>query len=107
MAYGVKTCGGTKASTAAESGGITSQGVFSAGGPDAAIHQLREDTGFGVARMGDALLRLMRSQNLIVDASKEVVLEEKVEPDLLMPRADRSRRRLREKTAMSTIIVRK
>ena len=27
VAYGVKTCGGTKASTAAESGGIASQGV--------------------------------------------------------------------------------
>ena len=36
---------------------------------------------------------------------EEVILEERAGPDLLMPRAERPRRRLREKTAMSTMVV--
>ena len=44
-------------------------------------------------------------EEVIIDPGEEVVLEERVGADLLMPRAERPRRRLREKTAMSTMIV--
>ena len=42
---------------------------------------------------------------MIIDLGEEVILEEREGPDLLMPRADRPRRRLREKTALSTMVV--
>ena len=41
----------------------------------------------------------------IIDPGEEVILEERAGPDLLMPRAERPRRRWREKTAMSTMVV--
>ena len=44
-------------------------------------------------------------EEVTIDPGEEVVLEERVGADLLMPRAERPRRRLREKTAMSTMIV--
>ena len=44
-------------------------------------------------------------EEVIIDPGEEVVLEERVGAELLMPRAERPRRRLREKTAMSTMVV--
>ena len=41
---------------------------------------------------------------MIIDPGEEVILEERAGADLLMPRAERPRRRLREKTAMSTMV---
>ena len=55
----------------------------------------------------DSILPQMRSGSprVIIDPGEEVVLEERVGADLLTPRAERPRRRLREKTAMSTMVV--